>query len=364
MCAECTDCQSVARTDKSHPLLLPNSSEVSSSLCSTVSLSDQHTCAASESSLPYPTRNKSLPDIDDLSATYVFAYTEHYKTNLFWSLLSDSFFIVGSMIYIYISMWNFLSQGSVETKGPLQNKVYIILDVLAPLVYLLNCIVDIQCATRVQQRQMDKRKLTQYWEEIATNYTAIQQESTFSEEDNPESSFLCCGITCRVTAWCYRLRKHAAHRRTVWAAFMFGIAVSLAASAAVVRALLDYHPLLKVGSIGTKLDIASDYIYLVSAIVSLTGKRNRPWMAPGPVALGTSMWKDPERSEDLGDALFFIGCVLDVVLDDARLADAYCLAALSSFLWFLDGCLYMHSDVVKAAHLQKTQTSGTNVSIV
>jgi endonuclease V-like protein UPF0215 family len=36
---------------------------------------------------------------------------------------------------------------------------------------------------------------------------------------------------------------------------------------------------------------------------------------------------------------------------------------LSSFLWFLDGCLYMHSDVVKAAQLRKTQADGVDVTI-
>jgi hypothetical protein len=147
---------------------------------------------------------------------------------------------------------------------------------------------------------------------------------------------------------------------------MFGIAVSLAVCAALVRALVHCHPQPPVEgfSMDAKLDMVSNYICLVSAVVALTGKRNRPWMAAGPMVLGTSIWNDPERLEDLGDLLFFMGCVLDAILADARLTDVFGLAVLSSCLWFLDGCLYMHSDIVKAAHLLKTQTNGMHVAIV
>jgi hypothetical protein len=367
---ESSDRQPLARTSKSSTSFVP--SGVSSSLYSAADVNETSAYAALEPSPPlYPTRNKALPDIDDLSVTQVFSYMGHYKTDLFWSFLSDSFFIAGSVAYIIISMWDFLSQGSVETEGPLRNKWYILLDVLAPLVYLLNSIVDIEWATHVHQRLMDKHKLTRHWEETAASYATLQQEVVQGEEsslaanaeDNDGSSFLHCGIPRGVPFWCRKLRKHAAHRRTVLAAFMFGIAASLAVIAAVVRTWLEYHPLVQAFSIDAKLDMVSDHVYLVSAVISLTGKRNRPWLSPGPMALGTRIWNDPERLEDLGDLLFFIGCVLDAALADARLTDLLYLAVLSSFLWFLDGCLYMHSDVVKAAQLRKTQAEGVDVTI-
>jgi ABC-type multidrug transport system fused ATPase/permease subunit len=359
---ECADGQSAAPTQPTSQLWIPHGSsgELSSLCSSAVAPSNVHGYAtALESSRPYPTRNKSLPDIDDLSATHVFAYMEHYQTDLFWSLFSDSSFIAGSIVYIIVSMWNFVSQGSVQTQGPMPNKWYVLLDVVAPLVYLLNSIVDIIGATHVQQRQTDKRKLTQYWEEMATSYTAIHQRG---QENHSESSWTCRGVPC----WCGKLRKHAAHRRTVGAALMFGIAVSLAVWAALIRASAVINGTLPIQgfSMDARLDMVSDYIWLVSAIVSLTGKRNRPWMAPGPVVLGTSIWNDPERLQDVGDLLFFMGCVLDAVLADARLTHVFCLAALSSVLWFLDGCLYLHSDIIKAAHLRQTQTNDMNVAIV
>jgi ABC-type multidrug transport system fused ATPase/permease subunit len=371
---ESFDRPSAARTSKSSTSLPKLSGVSSSSLYSVADVNDASAYAAMEPSSPppwYPTRNKALPDIDDLSVTQVFSYMRHYKTDLFWSFLSDSFFIAGSIAYIVISMWDFLSQGSVETEGPLRNKWYILLDVLAPLVYLFNSIVDIEWATHVHQRLMDKHKLTRHWEETAASYATLQQHAAQAEEsssatnaeDNEGSSFLNCGIPWGVPLWCRRLRKHAAHRRTALAAFMFGIAASLAVIAAVVRTWLDYHPLVQTFSIDAKLDMVSDHIYLVSAVISLTGKRNRPWLAPGPMALGTNIWSDPERLEDLGDLLFFIGCVLDAALADARLTELLYLAVLSSFLWFLDGCLYMHSDVVKATQLQKTQAEGVDVTI-
>lgn len=398
---------------------------------------------------PLPTRNRALPDIDDVSMNAVFSYMDHYKVDLFWSFLSDSCFIAGSLAYMELSIWDFIYHGTVETEEPLKNRAYIALDVLAPLVFLGNSFVDIQWATRVQQRlQKDKHRLqrhfeqhqhqqqcaaaaadSQYYEILASSpspssytlptnsqpTTTAAADSRLLLENNPDpngwnqldkndrSSL----FAFLLPLWCFKLRKHTAHRRTVWAALMFGVAASLAMSAAILRAfLLDNHndntfmkQLRDHDNLNFTLDLISDHVYVVSALISLTGKRNRPFMAPSSImtlvnnnnnnnknngvdnsalmnrispwltrwcggpAFG-AVWNDPERLEDLGDLLFLIGSLVDAVLADARWTQYLLLDVVSSFLWLLDGCLYMQSDFVKAAYLREAAEEECNPSKV
>jgi hypothetical protein len=64
------------------------------------------------------------------------------------------------------------------------------------------------------------------------------------------------------------------------------------------------------------LDVISAHVYIVSAVLSITGRRSRPWFAPSSLIYTTSsqqnqsppvagFWVDPEILEDLGDLLFF-----------------------------------------------------------
>ncbi len=73
---------------------------------------------------------KSLPDIDDDSMNHVFEYLEHYEQDIFWSYLSDLFFIAGGLIYVYIALWDFIWP-------PEGLRNYYTFDVLALAVYRL-----------------------------------------------------------------------------------------------------------------------------------------------------------------------------------------------------------------------------------
>lgn len=51
--------------------------------------------------------------------------------------------------------------------------------------------------------------------------------------------------------------------------------------------------------------------------------------------------------KDIGDALFLLGSSMDVLLCDSHFDDNLPLWPLfSAFLWFLDACFYLRSDVI------------------
>jgi hypothetical protein len=294
---------------------------------------------------------------------------EHYKVDLIWSMFSDSFFILGGISYIVLSGWDYhiykndvshaVSNDNDDNNNNSNNSWYVALDLIAPTVYLVNSIIDIQWAEAVRLRLLNKHDMTKIWDEArwqlrGISFTSSSLSSTY-DYSNELDVQRCFGCT-----WCYRMRKYAAHRRTMMAALSFGIAASLAVLAAMIRNfLLPYLPsgydhifsvypwLPNVDSI---LDALSDHVYIISAIFSMTGKRHRPWFAPSDPC--THLYNDSERLEDLGDLLFFIGSLVDATLSDFQLKHLVQLPIFSSILWMVDGCLYMRSDIVKTCKLR------------
>ena len=305
----------------------------------------------------------SLPDIDDISMNFTYLYMEHYKVDLLWSMVSDSFFILGGISYIVLSGWDYsIYKNDISNEVTMNNsssKWYIAVDLIAPTVYLVNSIIDIHWAEAVRLRLLNKQDMTKIWDEArlqlrGISFTSSSLSSTFdySGETDVQSCFGC--------TWCYRMRKYAAHRRTMMAAFCFGIAASLAVIAAILRNFFipniqsEFNNLHTVSpwvySVDSILDALSDHVYILSALFSMTGKRHRPWLAPSDP--NTSLYNDSERLEDLGDLLFLIGSLVDATLTDLQLMHLVLLPILSSVLWMVDGCLYMRSDIVKACKLR------------
>ena len=307
----------------------------------------------------------SLPDIDDVSMNYTFLYMEHYKVDLLWSMISDFFFILGGISYIVLSGWDYhIYQKNISNDDDNNNKWYIAVDLIAPTVYLVNSIIDIRWAEAVRLRLLNKQDMTKIWDEArfqlrGISFTSSSLSSTFdySGEVDVQS---CCGCT-----WCYRIRKYAAHRRTMVAAFCFGIAASLAVIAAVLRNFFVPNFQSEYGTVHTIspwvysadsiLDALSDHVYILSAIFSMTGKRHRPWLSTSDPNI--SLYNDSERLEDLGDLLFLIGSLVDSTLTDLQLKHLVLLPIFSSVLWMVDGCLYMRSDIVKASKLRDEATA-------
>lgn len=284
-----------------------------------------------------------LPDIDDASMAHVFAYIEHYQEDFFWGFLSDSFFLFGGIAYVALSLWDYIGGNS-------SSLLYKSLMVLGPLVYLVNSIVDIIWANRVSRRFKVRRRMQRLWNESSSGSTRPEEICTIQAEPVPITKLACMPVlwcSKTVSAYCHRIRRHAAHRRTVLAALTFGAA----ALSAFVAVLIEY-------SDGT--EFASDvcnsisiHMYIVSALISVTGKRTRPWLAQ------RSCLDNHENLEDLGDLFFLIGSVMDGVLCDSSLDDnVKLLPVLSSLLWLLDACFYLLSDFVLADKFGKHYVPG------
>jgi transposase len=150
-----------------------------------------------------------------------------------------------------------------------------------------------------------------------------------------------------IIPWWHRLRKHAAHRRTILAALTFGIAAGLNVIAVVLRYFVDKqdddHEVT-----ADRLDMASVYVYILSAVISITGKRIRPWLSPSSPGCTAIMINDSERLQDMGDLLFLIGSLVDGSMWYFMVQDQPAWSLVSSVLWFLDACFYLRSDVVMA----------------
>jgi hypothetical protein len=299
----------------------------------------------------------ALPDVDDVSMNYVFSYLELYKVGLCWSFLSDSLFIFGGLLYVILATWNH-RRYSEPTEEPFPNNYYTVLQILAPAVYLLNSVIDINWAEAAQLRLRNKRGLMKLWNN--TRLLELQEPSSNFEKDN-ETQLDCC------LAW-NKIRKHAAHRRTIAAALFFGMAATFAMIAAVLRNIflpfLDRNNLYGDGTMADSLDLPlwgtdissileafSVGAYFISAAISMTGKRNRSWFAPHNPDGG--LFCESEILEDLGDLLFMIGSLTDVSLAVLRMQRFSLLSVASSVLWMVDGCLYMCSNIFKVVKLRE-----------
>jgi hypothetical protein len=267
--------------------------------------------------------NLHLPDIDDVSMNHVFEYVEHYEQDLFWSFLSDSFFILGGVTYVLLALWD-------AVWPPEGSRNYYTLDVLAPVIYLFNSSVDMGWAIHAKRRVQAKRAMQESWE----GWLKATAKRTKKNDDGGEDSPL--GL-CR---W-RRVRKHAAHRRTILAALTFGIAALLG----VLVVALEYAD---AAHFASSLDTVSAYVYVVSATLSITGKRVRPWFTWTQY----SILNDSETLEDFGDLFFLIGCLMDVLAIILKFEEAY-WPLVSSLLWLVDACLYLRSDFVMAGRLRE-----------
>jgi hypothetical protein len=276
---------------------------------------------------PLPQRNLSLPDIDDLSMNHVFAYMDYYHYDLFWSSLSDSFFMTGGVAYVALSLWDWI-----EVEEEHTSYWYYALSLMVPLIYLFNSFIDITWAANARYTYRIKRNMKLIWKQESSNTVldAMLDETTD-------------GIP-----WWHRVRKHAAHRRTVVAALFFGIAAGLAVLAAVLRFYVDQD--VNVSTEG--LDMASDHVYILSAIIAITGKRTRPWLT-SPSQGCNNMLDNPEPLEDMGDLLFLMGSLVDGSMWYFQYGEAPVWSFISSLLWFLDACLYLRSDLVMAERTKR-----------
>lgn len=259
---------------------------------------------STEMIMPLP---KYLPDIDDMSMNSVLEYMDYCDQDMYYSVISNSMFIAGGICYVALSLWRM--------------EKYYGLDLIAPSVYLINAFIDVVWARQVVQRGKIKRKIANGWEE----WRVTAGEITRTEADTAQP-------------WCHRLYKHTAHRRSHLAAITFGLAAALAVSQVLIN---WYRPEAEQWS--HFCGSMSIHVYLVSAIICVTGKRNRPWFQGS-----SQLFYSPHALEDMGDLFFLLGSLLDEILTDMTWDDMNSgfWAMVSALLWLADACFYLRGDVL------------------
>jgi hypothetical protein len=284
-----------------------------------------------------------LPDIDDTSMAHVFVYLEYYKDDLKWSFASNSLFLLGSSTCLILRILDYVGYPPILT-----SKIF---PIITPIIYFINSAVDICWSSQVIKRQKVRNIIKRLWNKeigveppITTSNYPLNESLPTANTFEVENSTILVPLTepkeiCRSTIRVFsKIRKHAAHRRTVLAALSFG--------AAALVEVISILILMKDGATTqtTWLHFSSIQLYLLSAVISVTGKRTRPWLGQKPCG------ENHETLEDLGDLLFLSGSVVDYSFLFLVINEHYEKewAIASAALWFFDACLYFCSDVSEA----------------
>lgn len=246
-------------------------------------------------------------DGDDIDMQYL-------KKELWWGLISNLFFISGSIVYIILALWDYIS-----FLFAYSTIAYHIFEWAGPTIYMTNSAIDVGWASFLQAKNSNLRQL---------------------RDRQPASPLKKKGRRYVMMRNVNKIRKHAAHRRGLLAAVSFGLAAFLALVDLAYYYFGNYESTLIAGSDRGIVDALSVHMYLVSAILAVTGRRTRPrtW---------TFTIMHPDNLEDLGDLFFLIGSLVDVILCDYHFDDkTEFWSILSSFLWFFDACFYLRSDLL------------------
>lgn len=215
-------------------------------------------------------------------------------------VFSNVLFVLGGFFYIIATSFNYAAYSKTTVNS--------FLTLLGPLVYFLNSIVDVKWALLLRER--DKQVL------------ALHQ-----------------------------LRSNGGgSRRSLWAAFTFGVAAVFGLTAALSNSLAaheDEKYLLSVTAFD--LDVASSHIYLLSAVFALWRSSlldNNA--AEERISNDNLSWhSNPRILFNFGDIIFGVAALIDVCLVDVSFDDSYLsIPIVTSILWTVDALLYMRGDIV------------------
>jgi hypothetical protein len=211
--------------------------------------------------------------------------------------------------------------------------LYYLVWTLGPLVYICNSIIDILWAWRVKvrrkKRKLRKELMQAFKEDLKADTKSSEQEKKMKKRKffsrlQPKKLFK-------------RIRKHVGHRRDLSAAITFGIAASFAlASVAASHIRASIHIINRFHSL-------SVHFYIISAIFALCGKRSKT--PTGACWLDISILSNADRLENMGDALFGIGSLVDVLVCDTHFDEGVeSWPVISAILWLCDALLYLRAD--------------------
>ncbi|KAL7561842.1 hypothetical protein ACA910_009680 [Epithemia clementina (nom. ined.)] len=257
-----------------------------------------------------------------------------------WSLASNSFFVGGGLLYVFASSWDMYDPPTEEDGTSAWTWFwYNLVWLLGSLVYLLNAVIDVLWALRDKERQKQRRLLKQ-------QYNQFKQEEQQKEKRTTTATFLKNRKAQIKNLW-RRVRRHVGHRRELSAALTFGIAAAFG----LVASLLCFNSRISEATVNS-FDGLSVHFYLLSAFFALCGRRPKPTTDSSSSGTTNQFWfpcfkflSNADQLEDLGDAFFGIGSLVDVILCDMHFDDGLAYwPVISSALWLLDALLYLRSD--------------------
>jgi hypothetical protein len=242
---------------------------------------------------------------------------EDRTRDLAWSFLSDYFFFVGGMCYVILATWDIIQEdGPQKIVG---KRSYNTIEIVGPVVYLINSVIDVHWAKDL--RNLKKKRLREQQQ---------QQQQLCSPRPRR-----------RKKSRRAKIRKFAAHRRGLFAAYSFGLAAFFGFVDIMIATYGNYDSTMIAGSDRGWWDFFSVHFYFLSAVFSVCGQRSRP-----PTCSWLDWINDQDELEDLGDLLFLLGSLFDCILCDLHYDDQFgsLFNMISSLLWLADACLYLRSD--------------------
>jgi hypothetical protein len=236
------------------------------------------------------------------------------------SIGSNSIFLLAGLFYLINACWSLFPEDTQSSRA------YTVIYAIAPFTYLANSLLDIYLANRIRLRRKEQTK----------SYLQEMDETIFGG-CHPSSST----HKRQRRSWKKRVRKHAAHRRDLYAALSFFLAAFVASFGIILEYRYQDQEEEELSKLLDWLDSISIHLYMLSAIFALIG--SRLVMVKG-AAFQIDL-RRPDGLEDLGDIFFLLGSVVDVVLCDMHFDDGIVWwPILSSTLWCMDACFYLKSD--------------------
>ena len=235
------------------------------------------------------------------------------------SVFSNCIFLAAGLLYLSLALWD-IFEGEAESSSMF---FYSFISAAAPTTYLLNSYFDIELAKKIMEDYSEQQLILNY------------NSNSNTEDDNYNIN--------EAAQW----PLQAAHRRDLLASRVFAFA-AMAATLEVFVSNLDFSD-----TLSTILDGTAAHTYMISALIALADSnllRFRPRTDTGDDAsagLSNRQWLDFQDSDfvdNLGDAFFFLGSVIDVVICDGDYDNVLILALLSALFWVIDACLYLRSD--------------------
>ncbi len=290
------------------------------------------------------------------------------REDRYWSILSNSFFVVGGFFSVVGTSWDYIlskKYNDVEDLYTVMDKWHYVLFrsilILWPSIFLLNSIIDVKWALIVKERmEQNKPSWKSYAHKILANPTQGRQRN---------SLILNTALVVPQNIL-RRTRNHIGHRRQLGAATAFGIAASLSVSAAILSCIRrdtiygrEHWEALSYWT--DMLRYASVHMYLISAMLTLWKLQSTSPLCSVRYNTQNNLMSEIEEDEQgtviannvrwysnveflgtLGDVIFGIATVVDVFLQDCiyHEDEIFIWPIVQAAVWSVDALLYLRSD--------------------